>query len=60
MAAGAVGGMGKSPAHVIEKLLVQLLVGVTQRSLGWSSTQGHQLLLEGALESLRVTMGRKS
>lgn len=31
MAAGAVGGMGKSPAHAIEKPLVQLLVGVTQR-----------------------------
>lgn len=51
MAAGAVGGMGKSPAHAIEKPLVQLLVGKTQRSLGWSSTQAHQLLLEGALES---------
>lgn len=50
MRAAAVGGMGKSPAHAIEKLLGQLLVDATQRSLGWPSTQGQQLLLEGVLE----------
>lgn len=51
MAAGAVAGMGKAQRIPLRSQpLVQLLVGVTQWSLGWSSTQGQQLLLEGVLE----------
>lgn len=49
MAAGAVGGMEKSPAHAMEKTLVQLLVGMIQRSLGLVKHTGQQLL-EGVLE----------
>lgn len=51
MAAGAVAGTGKSPAHTIEKPAASAAIGTCDSVVsGLVKHKGQQLLLEGVLE----------